>query len=92
MGEIVKGVIHGKSIELAVDPGWQDGEVVEMVIRCVNQPRTWGEGIRNAAGALGRMTREDFADLEEIFRERRSGGLTASATSDLVPGQPPIGR
>ncbi|MGO8902845.1 MAG: hypothetical protein ACLQU5_31565 [Isosphaeraceae bacterium] len=33
MGEIVEGVIHGKTIELAVDPGLQDGGVVEVVTR-----------------------------------------------------------
>ncbi len=43
MGEIVEGVIHGKTIELAVDPGLQDGGVVEVVNRrspC-EQPRAW---------------------------------------------------
>jgi len=42
MGEIVEGVIRGKTIELEVDPGLQDGGVVEVVIRRVKQPRTWG--------------------------------------------------
>ena len=36
MGEIVEGVIHGKTIELAVDPGLQDGGVVEVVNRGSN--------------------------------------------------------
>ena len=36
MGPIVEGVIHGKTIELAVDPGLQDGEVVEAVNRGSN--------------------------------------------------------
>jgi len=36
MGEIVEGVIHGKTIELAVDPGLQDGGVVELVTRELN--------------------------------------------------------
>ena len=30
-GEVVEGVIHGKTIELAVDPGLQDGEIAEVV-------------------------------------------------------------
>ena len=38
----VEGVIRGKTIELEVDPGLQDGGVVEVVIRRVKQPRTWG--------------------------------------------------
>jgi len=36
MGEIVEGVNHGKTIELAVDPGLQDGGVVEVVNRGSN--------------------------------------------------------
>jgi hypothetical protein len=71
MAETVEGVIHGKTIELAVDPGLQDGEVVEVVIRRVKQPRTWGEGIRTTAGALAQMPPEYFADLDEIVRERQ---------------------
>jgi len=42
MGEIVESVIHGKTIELKVDPGLQVGGVVEMVIRLVKQPLAWG--------------------------------------------------
>jgi len=36
VGETVEGVIHGKTIELAVDPGLQDGGVVEVVTRGSN--------------------------------------------------------
>jgi hypothetical protein len=42
MGEIVEGVIRRKTIELEVDPGLQDGGVVEVVIRLVKQPLAWG--------------------------------------------------
>jgi len=70
VGETVEGVIHGKTIELAVDPGLQDGEAVEVVIRRVKHPRTWREGITTTAGALAQMPPEYFADLYEIVRER----------------------
>ena len=36
MGPIVEGVIHGKTIELEVDRGLQNGDVVEVVIRGSN--------------------------------------------------------
>ena len=36
MGEIVEGVIHGKTIELALDPGLQDGGIVQVVNRGSN--------------------------------------------------------
>jgi hypothetical protein len=71
MAEVVEGVIHGKTIELSVDPGLQDGETVEVVIRRVKPARTPGEGIRATAGALAQMPPEYFADLEEIVRERQ---------------------
>ena len=71
MAEVVEGVIHGKTIELAVDPGLQDGESVEVVIRRVKPARTSGEGIRATAVALAQMPPEYFADLEEIVRERQ---------------------
>jgi hypothetical protein len=71
MAEVVEGVIHGKTIELAVDPGLQDGETVEAVIRRVKPARTSGERIRAPAGALVRMPPEYLADLEEIVRERQ---------------------
>jgi len=71
MGETLEGVIHGRTIELAVDPGLQDGDVVEVVIRRVKQSRTWGDGIRATAGALAQMPPEYFTDLDEIVRERQ---------------------
>ena len=71
MAEVVEGVIHGKSIELAVDPGLQDGETFEVVIRRVKSARTSGELIRATMGALAQMPPEYFADLEEIVRERQ---------------------
>ena len=36
MGPIVEGVIHGKIIELEVDRGLQNGEIVEVMIRGSN--------------------------------------------------------
>ena len=71
MAEVVEGIIHGKTIELAVDPGLQDGEIVEVVIRRVKPSPSWGEGIKAAAGALAQMPPEYFADLDEIVRERQ---------------------
>jgi hypothetical protein len=71
MAEVFECVIHGKTIELVVDPGLEDGETVEFVIRRVKPARTPGEGIRATAGALAQMPPEYFADLDEIVRERQ---------------------
>jgi hypothetical protein len=67
----VKGVIHGKTIELAADPGLRDRETALVVIRRVKPARTSGEGIRRTAGALAQMPPEYFDYLEEIVRERQ---------------------
>ncbi len=71
MAEVVEGVIHGKLIELSVDPGLRDGERVEVVIRRVERPSSWGEGIRATAGALAQMPPDYFEDLDEIVRDRQ---------------------
>jgi hypothetical protein len=85
MPEIVEGVVHGKTIELAVDPGLQDEQTVEVVIRRVKPAPRSGERIRATAGALAQMPPEYFADLEEIVRERR-GVLTATSLGDFSHG------
>jgi len=55
----VRGVIHGKVIELESQPEFRDGEIVEVRIRVVsNTPRT-GEGILKTAGILGRDPEDD---------------------------------
>lgn len=71
MSEIMEGVIHGKTIELEIDPGLQDGERVEVMIRRADRPKTWGEGIKATAGALAHLPPEYFADLDEIVRDRQ---------------------
>jgi len=71
MPEVIQGVVHGRTIELATDPGLQDGQVVEVTVRVVEPPTTWGEGLRRCAGALAdSWTEEDDRILEEIRRER----------------------
>jgi hypothetical protein len=71
MLEVVEGVIRGKMIELAIDPGLRDGERVEIVIRRTAPTKAWGEGIKATAGALAHLPPEDFEDLEEIVRDRQ---------------------
>jgi hypothetical protein len=68
----VHGVIHGQTIELTEDPGVAEGQQVEVIIRIVPSPRTWGEGLRRCAGAFAAdWSEEDDRILEEIHRERR---------------------
>src|SRR5438132_1574712 len=50
--EFHRAVIRGKTIELEADPGLEDGQTVEVVVRVVKRPEAWGEGIRRSAGAM----------------------------------------
>lgn len=66
---VLKGVIHGKTIELEQQPGWPDGLEVSVVI----QPLQPVEGIRRSAGAWS----EDAEGLEQFLewnrRQRKLG-------------------
>jgi hypothetical protein len=68
----VQGIIHGKTIELSEDPGVADGQQVEITIRTLPTPRSWGEGLRRCAGAFAAdWTEEDDRILEAIHQERK---------------------
>jgi hypothetical protein len=71
MSEVVEGVIHGRTIELEADPGLQDGERVEVVIRRAGRPKAPGDGLKATAGALAHLPPEFFDDLDEIVRDRQ---------------------
>lgn len=71
MTEIIRGVIHGKTIELDKDPGMSEGQQVEVVLRPERADKPWGEGIRRSAGALVDYPEMD-ALMEEIQQRRRS--------------------
>lgn len=70
MSGILEDVIHGKTIELEIDPGLQDSEPVEVMIRRAARPKGRGEGIKATAGALAHLPPEYFADFDEIIRDR----------------------
>jgi hypothetical protein len=66
----VRGVIHGRTIELVSDPGLADGAEVEVtLVPATTLPS--GDGWSRAAGALAdEWTAEDDAILESIQQER----------------------
>ncbi len=66
------GVVRGRTVELAEDLGVADGQQVEITIKTVVSPVSWGEGLRRCAGAFAAdWTDEDDRILEEIQRERK---------------------
>lgn len=66
------GVIHGRTIGLAEDPGVGDGQQVEIFIKPIPLRGPWGEGLRRCAGAFASdWTEEDDRILEGIAQERK---------------------
>lgn len=68
--KLVRGVIHGKTIEMCEDLGLTEGQEVAVRVTAINPGRTWGEGILRTAGAL--VDDPEWDDImEEIYRSRR---------------------
>lgn len=65
------GVVHGQAIELNEPLGVPDGQEVEVVVRVVEAPRSWGEGILRSAGVAAEVPGFDEA-FAEIERERKA--------------------
>jgi hypothetical protein len=65
---ILKGIIHGKSIELEQEPGLPDGQRVTVALQPALPP---GEGIRQSAGAWADAGEELDAWRIEMQRSRR---------------------
>jgi hypothetical protein len=67
---VLKGVIHGKTIELEMESGLPDGQPVDVKVqpRVETGPRLPpGEGIRRSAGAWA----DDPAGLDEFLKQLR---------------------
>ena len=67
-GAILRGVIHGKTIELEEQPALPDGQPVKVVVQPELPP---GEGIRRSAGAWADASEELDEWLEGIQRSRQ---------------------
>jgi hypothetical protein len=72
----LRGVVHGKMIQLSNDPGLADGQEVEVTLRTASLPAAWGEGLHRAAGALAdTWCDNDDAILDQLQQDRlRSSG------------------
>ena len=64
----IRGVIHGRTIELESEPDLPDGQEVNVTVQPLLPP---GEGIRRSAGGWADAGPEFDAWLEEIQRSRR---------------------
>ena len=70
MTEIVHGIVHGKTITLLQDPGYADGQEVQVVLTPVADASAAGEGIRRSAGGWSDYPEMD-AVMEEIHHSRK---------------------
>ncbi len=76
MIQTLRGVIHGKTIQLEQDPGIEAGQQVEVMLRTKQRPGPppgWTPtGTESAAGMLAESwTEEDDRVLEQIYHDRR---------------------
>jgi hypothetical protein len=75
----IQGIIHGTTIELVEDPGFSDGEEIEVTLRprrVVPGPSPAEVGDRpTAAGLLAHLPSEVDEELEAIIRERQTGSF-----------------
>ena len=70
MTKLIRGKVHGRTIELAEDLGLAEGQEVEVQVKVSPLTRKWGEGILRTAGALADDPHWD-AIMEEIYRQRK---------------------
>jgi hypothetical protein len=79
MMKTVHGTVHGRTIQLDQDLGVADGQEVEIQVKLISSPPTWGAGILSAAGGWAEFPEMD-AVFEKIYAqrqvERRSISLT----------------
>jgi hypothetical protein len=79
MTKILRGIVHGKTIELDTYTGLQDGRKVEIILKAKELPGPppgWMPGhAETAAGMMAPLwTKEDDQILEEIHQERMIAG------------------
>ncbi len=70
MDKIMHGVIHGKTIELAEDPGVDDGQEVQVALTVLPSAKAWGDGIRRSVGGWADYPEVDRV-IERIQQDRK---------------------
>jgi hypothetical protein len=76
MTKVLRGIVHGRTIELESDTGLEDGQKVEVMLRAKELPGPppgWQPASRETAAGMmaSRWTDEDDRILEEIRQERK---------------------
>ncbi len=68
MIRIVRGTVHGKTIQLEEDLGVAEGQEVKVHVDIEPPPNKWGEGIRRSAGGW-----EDHPEMDAIMERIHQG-------------------
>jgi hypothetical protein len=68
---VLKGVIHGKTIELEHEPGLPDGQSVSIILR-PEEARSGDEGLRRAFGAWADDAQELDEFMERVRQDRKT--------------------
>jgi hypothetical protein len=72
------GTVHGRMIELDAATELAEGQRVEVtVVPVASGPKTWGEGLRQAAGIMAGVPEFERA-MDEVHQLRRSDRPGAS--------------
>jgi hypothetical protein len=72
MNRIAHGIIHGNTIELNNNPGFQDGQELEIFMKTVDKNRPESDSIPKSPGAKALVwTEQDDKILEELYRQRK---------------------
>ena len=61
MTDTIEGVIHGKTIELATDPGLSNGQAVRVIVKPLPTPDQKREAILRTTGAMANEPEFDAA-------------------------------
>ena len=77
MSQTIRGVIHGRTIELLTDVDIADGQEVEMTIRPVAEPDARIAAILRTAGSMADNPEFDRA-MDEVQRFRREAQFRES--------------
>lgn len=70
---VLRGIVHGKTIELESEPGLPDGQQVTVTVQPVSQQLAPGEGLRRAFGAWAEDSEEVDRYLEWNRQQRKIG-------------------
>ena len=66
MGNMIRGIVHGKTIELESDPGMPEGQQVTLLVQPISSPE---EAIRRSFGGWA----DDAGELDKFLEGVRAG-------------------